>query len=256
MRHRFALLEAIALVLLLGAWVMDWMYVRDIADANDRLRYSLDSAQDAFLAVDLRNTVQLEAAVTRACSSQGLAERAQANYGSAWASPEVREAWIQRTSGEVQNLKNLLLILRLAETKYRLPPDSEAVVEHVRALEEDFASIQEDLAAGGDRTTVLSPSQLGEPELRESTLEAHHETVALMNAVSESLAGSASSRSRVYQVFFMIGSALIVIARLDDWRTSRDGSSERGRRPSEAASQLGSSSGSCQGWDSTDDATE
>lgn len=221
-RKWFVLAEALGLALLLAAWVLDWSVVQSLSGASGRAQYSLDSAQDAFLAVSLKDTVQLEAAVTRACSGQALGGGPYANYASAWASPEVREAWSRRTSSELQNLRNLLLVLDTTAAKYHLPSTTKAATEHVSKLENDFSRIQAVVVAKRTEANVPTPSELGEPELRAGVVAAHSEIVALMNTTSAALADAIAQRSFPYQILFVIGSVGVVVARLADWWASRD----------------------------------
>jgi hypothetical protein len=240
-RKWFVLVEALGLALLLAAWALDWRNVQSLSGASGRVQDSMNSVQNAFLAVNLRDTVQLEAAVTRACSGHGLVDRPYGNYALAWASPEVRQAWVRRTSSELQNMRNLLLVLQTTQVKYSLPSTAQSAVERVSALAYTFSEIQGALEAQRAEADTPSPSELGEPELREGILAAHGEIVGLMNSVTEDLANAVSRRSFPYQVVFMIGSALVVLARLGDWYSSRDAAGRQASR-SDAVSPVKSPS--------------
>jgi hypothetical protein len=226
-RATLKLLEAVGLVLALGAWALEGSLVRQFEQAGDDLRGSIASVQDAYNTAHTSSVVQLEAAVSRAVAGDTVtALGPNTYYAAAWASPEVRAKWAHRTIQDLRLLRNLFSVLQTHQREYGLPTRS-SLVSFSRQLEAREAAFRSAMDS-----TIGPDAGPPTPDIRKmpgrdagafdrNLYSLHAEMAPIVSATFMSMHRRTRVWSTLFRVLFTIGSVLLIAAKILEWRVER-----------------------------------
>jgi hypothetical protein len=214
------------MICILSAWTLEWRSVREWADADSKLRASINSLQDAWSFANVSAVIQLEAAVTRSIQNRDTnPEGPLGNYALAWESPEVRHKWALRTANTIGLVNSLLSILQETGQQYNL-----ALNERLNSLSSEFHTIQKELSTKYSADSLARGIPVPDPILLRGrdagTIDGrlsklHQELLPALNTTVSELRDRASQRSLIYRLVFILGSILLVVGKFTDWRRER-----------------------------------
>lgn len=217
------LIEAVGLVLALGAWGLDWWYVQTAQKALASFEEMHYRISDLYKASDLRFTIQLESAINRSLKDRAHAQATLSeSYMEAWHSPEVRYLWWG------QALNQLVTTNMVAGNIHR------ALRSSGRDDPEWLKNVGKELKAVGEKlspTGVETADGWYMPSIRLENLDQHYlidvseqldHLESRMDKESEAMYQELKRRlelqRRMHSFAFALGSLLIIAAKVLAWR--------------------------------------
>jgi hypothetical protein len=229
-RRHFRLLEAVGMATVLICWALDWSSVQYWDSAKKEFKDNLQSVQYAYAESHRSADTRLESAITRALnrhSPEGLfadQERLDKIYDSAWESNEVRQRWHVRVADNVIAASNYLLIIKTCNKDYNLNLDkaingSTDNIEHtMKLLGEEYFKSPPGTVTAISNAKVISAQKAG--EFDSISYDLIKNAIALSNLTAHALYMKSSKASSIYRFMFLLGTALLIIAKLYEWRIS------------------------------------
>ena len=230
LRKHFRLIEAAGMATVLICWAFDWSSVQHWDSAKRGLKDSLQSAQYAYAESHKSASQRLDAAMTRAQNQSGVAilydnkENLDKIYDSAWRSEEVRQRWHTLVADNVFAANNYLFIVKTFNYEHKLNLDkeiqeSEEYINRTKKLlgEEFFKAPRGSIIVIPDKKQI-TPQIAG--QYASISYKLVEQTVGLINDATRALENKSSFASSAYKIIFVIGTALLILAKFYEWRIS------------------------------------
>ena len=221
------LVEAIAMLLILISWGLEWNGLKRLEHNTMTLHSSLDSIQRAYLSFGLSTTVRMEAAVNRYILEQHSDTDIKflGDYAKSWESPDVRHEWFKRFSNELSTIQSRLMVLKSISKRSSLN-----IKNKINIIEAKTTSIQKELASKLN-IDALDGKVLIKPDLnlmsgREAGLldnklnPINDEILKLVNETIENMQNRQNLYSNIFRNIFLIGSFLLITTKFFDWYNS------------------------------------
>lgn len=223
LKTHIKLLEAIAMVLALFVWAMEWSSVQQWTSASSDLRASIGALQDAHSVAHLSAVIQLESAVTRATRDyDSQSDSPLSDYAVAWKSSDVRNKWLRRTENTTKLLSNLITVLQSTRNDNDFAPS-----ESLKQFASELDSLKSDVTA---RLNVYSEAgtNIAIPDvdmmrgrdagaIDQRLTQIHGRLAASINETVSALKSSGDSRSFAYRLIFIMGATLLLVCKVVEW---------------------------------------
>jgi hypothetical protein len=156
-----------------------------------------------------RTVIRLEAAVTRTIilNKVALPQKPYSSYAAAWASEEVRGAWLRRTETTVQMMNNIVFVVGNTRLHDFLGAD-----DSIQKLQGMLRHIESEALQAKS-----SPSGRAAGQLDGELSKASSMTVEVVTNLSNAIRDARGWISSTYRVWFGIGSLLLLVGRFLDW---------------------------------------
>jgi hypothetical protein len=229
-RLNFRLVEAVGMATVLICWALDWNSVQYWDSAKKGFKDNLQSAQFAYAESHRSADARLESAITRALNIRGAGDlfsnkkKLDKIYESAWDSNEVRQRWHVRVSDNIIAADNYLMIARSYNKDYNLNLDksiketSDNIEHTIKLLGEEYFKSPPGTITVIPNAKRISAKMAG--EFDSISYDLIKSTVTLSNQTAGALYYKGDRASSIYRFTFLLGTALLIIAKLYEWRIS------------------------------------
>lgn len=225
MKH-YRLLEATGMFLVLLAWGLSWISLEHWTSARNLHTRYIQMISEAHDHGGITANVRLEAAVIRDFVNRNVKPENRSGwelYAQAWPSSDVRQAWMFRAYHNVGGLQLLADNMADFDSKYDLGEQGE-----IKQLRASISQVSKRLEL------AVAPGQLGNgrppaPALEKLSADEADSTELALGALAERAFRIAGvlldeiekrriSTSRLYTQIFIIGSMLLIAAKVINWR--------------------------------------
>ncbi|MDP3221074.1 MAG: hypothetical protein Q8S73_43725 [Deltaproteobacteria bacterium] len=224
--RNFRFVEALGMLLVLLAWVASSNSVQTWTDARDSHQKQIAFLVDAYQHAQITANLQLEAAIGREVLRQqpndGGPETASL-YQRTWHSPDVRRAWLQRLTNSTTGLTLVHEAMALLNNQHDLIPKAKirSFAVALAALNHRIQRLIPSDQHGWISTPTfdegaLSPQEANEIEQR--LMRVTEGTLVASDDITQAISNRRTRSWRVYAAIFLLGTALLISAKLLNWR--------------------------------------
>ena len=215
--------EAIGLLLILVAWVLEWQSVRKWDEAYNVYWKFFTTFNQAIYTADDQVGRQFQFAISRSVQQIKLDPYdPYTAYRAAWGYAEVRKLWFEQCMLEVRGVEEFMKNISQISSRYglRVPPTLSSIEDkRIKLLDKLKALIDPN-----DANSKVSPIPKAEvisinqaEHLRREVIELVSASINPLNELREMIEQKSRSSSKWHSFFFMLGSVLLVAAKLVDW---------------------------------------
>jgi hypothetical protein len=228
MKGNFRFIESLGLLLALAAWGLNWISVERWSKAQAAHERAVEEIIQTYHNTQITANVVLESAINRSTSTVPTPDRATPSlqpFQRFWHSADVRRAWLQRVYNNETGLGLLLSALADTDQQSKLLLRAE-----ILTLQANLLPIQDRVQSflGDQRGWVLAPSfdenalsAQDAATIELSLARLAEQSFVVSGKVSDALAARRKRSTSIYNGVFFLGSFLLILAKILEWRIDR-----------------------------------